>query len=152
MRRECRERFPRHRGLAIPICITTRAWRTCHDACRDLLTGGFLWSRWRGKGSRHSRRMRSPQFYVSGKQVLVRGPCRIPLRERESANLKRGKFQRYWEAILGYGLLIAPIHRSHQFTKSNAINHSTTNLCTHLTNYAFCFSVRGPWLRRAGGI
>ena len=27
MRRECRERFPRQRGLAIPTCITARAWR-----------------------------------------------------------------------------------------------------------------------------
>ena len=35
MRRECRERFPRHRGWAIPTCITARAWRTCRDACRD---------------------------------------------------------------------------------------------------------------------
>ena len=35
MRLECRERFPRHRGLAIPACITARAWRTCRDACRD---------------------------------------------------------------------------------------------------------------------
>ena len=35
MRRECRERFPRHRGLATPTCITARAWRTCRDACRD---------------------------------------------------------------------------------------------------------------------
>ena len=25
MRRECQERFPRHRGLAIPACITARA-------------------------------------------------------------------------------------------------------------------------------
>ena len=32
---ECRERFPRHRGLAIPTCITARASRTCRDACRD---------------------------------------------------------------------------------------------------------------------
>ena len=22
-------------GLAIPTCITARAWRTCHDTCRD---------------------------------------------------------------------------------------------------------------------
>ena len=35
MRRECRERFRRHRGLAIPTCITARAWHTCRDACRD---------------------------------------------------------------------------------------------------------------------
>ena len=33
-----------------------------------LLTSGFLWSRWRGKLSRHSRRMPNPQFYVSGKR------------------------------------------------------------------------------------
>ena len=31
------------------------------------LTSGFLWSRWRGKCSRPSRRMRNPPFYVSGK-------------------------------------------------------------------------------------
>ena len=35
MRRECRERFPRHRGWAIPTCITARASRTCRDAFRD---------------------------------------------------------------------------------------------------------------------
>ena len=37
MHRECRERFPRHRGLAIPTCIMARARRTCRDACRDRL-------------------------------------------------------------------------------------------------------------------
>ena len=30
-----RERFSRHRGLAITTCITACAWRTCRDACRD---------------------------------------------------------------------------------------------------------------------
>ena len=34
MRRECRECFHRHRGLAIPTCITVRPSRTCRDACR----------------------------------------------------------------------------------------------------------------------
>ena len=34
MRRGCRERFPRHRGLAIPTYVTARAWRACRDACR----------------------------------------------------------------------------------------------------------------------
>ena len=34
MRRECRERFPRHCRQVIPTCITARAWRTCRDACR----------------------------------------------------------------------------------------------------------------------
>ena len=35
------------------------------------LTSGFLWSRWRGKSSRHSRRMRNPQIYESGKKFMV---------------------------------------------------------------------------------
>ena len=35
MRRECRERFPRRRRLAMPTCIRARASRTCRDACRD---------------------------------------------------------------------------------------------------------------------
>ena len=34
------------------------------------LTSGFLWSRWRGRRSRHSRRMCNPQFYASGKRPL----------------------------------------------------------------------------------
>ena len=37
MSRECRELFPGHHGLAIPTCITARAWRTCRDAWRDCL-------------------------------------------------------------------------------------------------------------------
>ena len=36
MRRECRERFL-HRGLAIPTCITARAWRTRRAAWWDRL-------------------------------------------------------------------------------------------------------------------
>ena len=34
------------------------------------LTSGFLWSWGRGKRSRHSRRVRNPQFYVSGKSPM----------------------------------------------------------------------------------
>ena len=65
MRRECRVRFPRHRGLAIPTCITACAWRTCRDACcdRSEVGGGE-------KRSRHTRRMRKPQLCVSGKRPM----------------------------------------------------------------------------------
>ena len=34
------------------------------------LTSGFLWSQWRGKRSRHSRRMGNPQFCLSGKKPM----------------------------------------------------------------------------------
>ena len=46
-------------------CVTHEPW------CKPgSLTSGFLWSRWRGKRSRHSRSMHSPQFYVSGKRPM----------------------------------------------------------------------------------
>ena len=47
-------------------CVTHVPW-----CMPGSLTGGFLWSRWRGKRSRHSRRMRNPRFHVSGKRPIV---------------------------------------------------------------------------------
>ena len=38
------------------------------------LTRGFLWSRWRGKRPRHSRRVRKRQFYVAGKRPMSSTP------------------------------------------------------------------------------
>ena len=72
MRRECREYvFPSHRSLTIPTCITARAWRTSRS-----LTSGFLWSRWRGKRSWHSRRMRNPPFtYLLRPMEHTHGVC-----------------------------------------------------------------------------
>ena len=34
-KRDCDNDFKEYRRLAIPACITARAWRTCRDACRD---------------------------------------------------------------------------------------------------------------------
>ena len=39
IRRECRQRFPRHRVLAIPTCITTRAYRD-HKLTVSVEVGG----------------------------------------------------------------------------------------------------------------
>ena len=47
-------------------CVTHVQW-----CLPGSLTSGFLWSRWRGKLSRHSRRMRNPQFCVSGKRPMA---------------------------------------------------------------------------------
>ena len=61
MRRECRERFPRHRlkrkplvsdpGIHHGTCVTHVPW---------CMSGSL--TRWRGKRSRHARRMRNPQI------------------------------------------------------------------------------------------
>ena len=46
-------------------CVTHVPW-----CMPGSLTSSFFWSRWLGKRSRHSRRMRNPQFYVSGKRPM----------------------------------------------------------------------------------
>ena len=50
-------------------CVTHVPW-----CMPGSLTNGFLWSRRRGKLSRHSRRMRNPQFYESGKNPMKDNP------------------------------------------------------------------------------
>ena len=58
-------------------CVTHVSW-----CMPGSLTSGFLWNRWRGKRSRHSRRMRNPQFYVSGKRPITVGGMSTPLLPR----------------------------------------------------------------------
>ena len=70
MRRECRERFPRHllqrnRWLAIH-----HASRHVHDA-HAVMHVGIANPRYRENSSRHSRCMHNPQVYVSGKRPIV---------------------------------------------------------------------------------
>ena len=52
-------------GLHYGTCVTNLPW-----CMPGSLTSCFLWSRWRRKRSRHSRRMRNPQFCVSGKRPM----------------------------------------------------------------------------------
>ena len=47
-------------------CVTHVPW-----CMSGSLTSGFLWNRWRGKRSRHCRRMCNPHFYGSGKRPIV---------------------------------------------------------------------------------
>ena len=51
-------------------CVTHVPW-----CMLGSLTNGFRWSRWRGKRSRHSQRMRNPQIYVSGKRSIATTWC-----------------------------------------------------------------------------
>ena len=70
MRRECRERFSPPQRVSDPdmhhgTCVTHVPW-----CMPESLTCGFLWSRWRGKRSRHSRCVRNPQS-VKGKALVT---------------------------------------------------------------------------------
>ena len=51
-------------------CVTHVPW-----CMPGSLTSSFLWIRWRGKRSRHSRRMRNPRFCVSGKRPMGLVQC-----------------------------------------------------------------------------
>ena len=65
MRRECRERLPRHRLQKKPT-ISDPGMRHA----RALMHVGIANTRWRGERSRRSRRMHDPQLYVSGKRPV----------------------------------------------------------------------------------
>ena len=73
MRRECCERFFPPPQVSDPdmhhgTCVTHVPWRM-----PESLTSCFVWSRWWGKRSQYSRRMRNPQFCVSGKRPMLSG-------------------------------------------------------------------------------
>ena len=58
-------------GLCMPGMFSPPPGVSDPDMQHGTLSNGFPWSRWRGKRSRHSRRMRNPQFYVSDKRPMV---------------------------------------------------------------------------------
>ena len=51
-------------------CVTHVPW-----CMPGSLTSGFLWSRWRGKRSRHSLCMHNRYIYVSGKRPMYQDIC-----------------------------------------------------------------------------
>ena len=62
MHRECRERFPRNQIQSKPLINDPGMHHGMHV--------GIFNPRWREKRFRHSRRMRNPQFYVTGKRPM----------------------------------------------------------------------------------
>ena len=63
------ERFSHHRRVSDPTCLTCV---THVPWCMPgSLTSSFIWSRWMGKSSRHSKRNHNPQFYVSGMRPII---------------------------------------------------------------------------------
>ena len=93
MRRECRERLPPPPRVSDPdmhhgTCVTHVPW-----CMPGSLLSSLLWSRWRGKRSRHSRRTRNTLSYVSGKRPMVEpvrvlGPCKDRLSEHHNSRHK----------------------------------------------------------------
>ena len=61
--------FKRNHKLAIPACITARAWRTCRDASRDCLPAVA------GKTFTAFPAHAHPQFYLFGKRPMFTLVC-----------------------------------------------------------------------------
>ena len=71
MHRECRERFPRHRLQMKPLVNDPGMHHgTCVTPAVMHIGIANPNPRWRVKRSRHSRRMRNPQFCVSDKRPM----------------------------------------------------------------------------------
>ena len=87
-------------------CVTHVPW-----CMSGSLTWGFHWSRWRGKRSRHSRRMRNPQFYVSGKRPMQRLPILLMVRTVQC-------FVVFWYELIHSCPCVTAIQGSHEFNKN----------------------------------
>ena len=65
------------------------------------LTSGFLWCRWRGKLSRHSRRLRNSQFYVSDRRLMHKHGSRL---KSTAVEVK------VWITIKLWDIIVYPCH------------------------------------------
>ena len=96
MRRECRGRFPRHwfqrklqvsdPGMHHGTCVTHVSWCMSGSLTR---AGGE-------KRSRHSRRMRNLQFYISGKRPIAETTIGVPYLKVKSLQLIWRSGTRRW--------------------------------------------------------
>ena len=79
MPQRCRERFPRRCGLAIPTCITTRAWRICRYAYRNR----YLAVSFEVGGGENVPGIPGAcatcNFYVSGKRPMIASLRVLPM-------------------------------------------------------------------------
>ena len=97
MRRKCPERFSRHR-LQWKLLVSYPGVHhgTCVTHVPLCMSGRNANPRWRGKRSRHSWRMRNPQFYVS-----VKRPINEHVRRRLQCNGSINQFMRRRRASAG---------------------------------------------------
>ena len=98
MRQECRERFLHHQLQRKPLVS---------DSVRHVEIAK-LWCR--GKSSRHSRRMRNSQFYVSGKRPMVRYGVTMVQRVHEVKPFHIKSSYRHQRILPGWLALIMMVH------------------------------------------
>ena len=97
-------------------CVTHVPW-----CMSGSLTSGFFWSRWRGKRSRHSGRMRNPKFYVSGKRSMdcLCGGRKVKVTRGVCAYHFNGRQRLWWEQGRRSGGFLCLYVRSMIFSKNH---------------------------------
>ena len=109
MRLECRERFPRHQLQRKPLVSNPGVTHVPWCLSGSLTCGG------QEKRSQHSRCMRNPQFYVSGKRpmgrqgltrcvyYLVAAIVSAPVESDDIESVKKMKW--FYQSCLDQGML-----------------------------------------------
>ena len=81
-----------------------------------LQTSGFLWSQWRRKRSRHSRCMRNPTFYISGKRPICKNLQIYAIHEISNCKyMFQYKVSRTHQPLADLAVIGGDIERSVQF-------------------------------------
>ena len=85
----------------LPVRDPDKHHGTCvtHVPWSGSLTSGFLWSRWRGKRPRYSRRMCNPNFYVSGKRPIEGQGIHILFLNRSQAPIQFQNVNSCWPIV-----------------------------------------------------
>ena len=136
-------------------CVTHVSW-----CMLGSLASGFLWCRWRGTLSRHSRRLRNPQFYVSDRRLMHKHGSRF---KSTAVEVK------VWITIKLWDIIVYPCHNleeavilreaplqhhtardvnihswSHrpELLKLNHVNVANTNLKNKYSNYVLLHFVK----------
>ena len=142
MRQEYQERFPRHRLKRKPLISDLGMHHgTCMTHVPWCISGSL--PPVRGKRSRHSRRMRTPQFCVSGKRPILTGnvlttcfdlvPVDSPIPYRD---MPRALDQLFYCTRPMTLTLLTSVHESHAF-------YDDVISCIFMHNWPFVMETTG---------
>ena len=107
--------FKGNRWLAIPACITARAWRTCRDACRDRFPAVT------GKTFPAFPAHAHPQICVSGKRPMVSRPQYIDIDITKSFGIGRpDSMPHIYEDVCWYVWVSLRRHVLNHYNKSRS--------------------------------
>ena len=139
MCRECRERFPHRRLQRKPLVIDPDMH---HGTCvtHVVMHVEIAYPQRRGKHSLHSRRMRNPQVYVTGKRPM----------DTHSANywsFVTGEFASQRDRNAGLWWFFLSLAQNKLLTNSGVVGCEFRLRCVKVKPYRYIFRVESPATR-----